>query len=63
MATSNRMRCPKCGAEMNHHADKVDYGAGVRPEQGADPDFGGVLQQVHHCPNCGNVELRRVAPA
>jgi hypothetical protein len=48
---------------MNHHADKVDYGAGVRPEQGADPDFGGVLQQVHQCPNCGNVELRRVAPA
>jgi hypothetical protein len=19
------MICPKCGAEMNHHADKIDY--------------------------------------
>jgi predicted RNA-binding Zn-ribbon protein involved in translation (DUF1610 family) len=61
MAEKTRMRCPKCGAEMNHHADKIDYAAGLDQPQAADPILGGVLQEVHTCPNCGNVELRRAA--
>ena len=59
MATATRMRCPKCGAEMNHHANKVDYSAGAADPSAVDPDFYGVLQQVHQCPNCGNIEMRR----
>jgi predicted RNA-binding Zn-ribbon protein involved in translation (DUF1610 family) len=61
MAENSRMRCPKCGAEMNHHADKLDYSAGRDQPQAADLGLGGVLQEVHQCPNCGNIELRRAA--
>jgi DNA-directed RNA polymerase subunit RPC12/RpoP len=43
------MICPKCGAEMNHHAMKIDY-RGENPE----------LCEVHTCPNCGHIELRLV---
>jgi hypothetical protein len=44
---------------MNHHAYKVDYAAG-RDEPGLiDQVFYGALQEVHQCPRCGNVELRR----
>jgi ribosomal protein S27AE len=54
MTKTERMRCLKCGAEMNHHADKIDYTSGA-----AEPAWHGVLQQVHQCPTCGNIELRR----
>ena len=54
-----RMKCPRCGAEMNHHANKVDYSVGLTGSDLVDADFGGVLQEVHQCPDCGNIELRR----
>jgi uncharacterized protein (DUF983 family) len=59
MTTSTRMRCPRCGAEMNHHASKVDYSAGHDEPGAIDPVFNGVLQEVHQCAVCGNIELRR----
>jgi hypothetical protein len=46
---------------MNYHADKVDYTAALDQPQAIDPALGGVLQEVHTCPNCGNVELRRAS--
>ncbi len=50
------MICPGCGAVMNHHADKlvdpVDRLAAV------DPALGGLLEETHACPACGNVESR-----
>jgi len=51
------MICPKCGAEMNHHAIKVDYDAddALSP----DPAFDGVLEEVHSCPTCGYMALRQ----
>ena len=58
MAASNKMICPKCGAEMNHHAEKVDYGAALEDTAAADADFGGILQEVHTCPGCGDTALR-----
>ena len=61
MATPPRMRCPRCGAEMNHHANKVDYSAGRDEPEVADLVFHGVLQEVHQCPDCGNIELRRAS--
>jgi hypothetical protein len=54
MAT-NKMRCADCGAEMNHHAMKIDYEG--NPET-LDPVFGGVLKEAHTCPNCGRIDLR-----
>ena len=44
-----KMICPECGAEMNQHAVKIDYRAEI-PE----------TQEVHTCPECGHIELRRV---
>jgi len=56
MSTANKMRCPDCGTEMNHHAMKVDYGNDDLAL--ADPMFGGVLNEVHTCSQCGKTELR-----
>jgi ribosomal protein S27AE len=52
-----KMICPECGAEMNHHAMKIDYG--VDDPALIDSAFGGVVQEVHTCPACGHVALRQ----
>jgi rRNA maturation endonuclease Nob1 len=57
MATP-KVICPSCGAEMNHHAMKVDYGEDNPTE--VDAAFGGLLKEVHTCPQCGHIELREV---
>ena len=44
--------CPKCGDEMNHHADKVDFSAGLEDAEAMDPDFGGMLAEFHTCAAC-----------
>ena len=49
------MICPKCGAEMNHHADKIDYAS---EDESVDTVFGGVLKEIHTCPQCGHIETR-----
>jgi ribosomal protein S27AE len=49
MAKSDRMRCPKCGAEMNHHADKVVWTG----------EAGDVVEEMHACPKCGTGASRR----
>lgn len=45
-----------CGAEMNHHADKIDYG--VHDPADIDLVFDGELKEAHTCPKCGDTELR-----
>jgi C4-type Zn-finger protein len=56
MAQSTKLRCSVCGAEMNHHAEKVEYD--IDDATNIDPVFGGVLMEAHCCPNCGHTELR-----
>ncbi len=51
------MICPRCGAEMNNHAEKVSYET-VEEGRKADAVFGGVVEEIHTCPGCGNVESR-----
>ena len=51
-----KMICPGCGAEMNHHATKVDYN--LDDPALIDPVFGGVVEEAHTCPHCGRIELR-----
>jgi ribosomal protein S27AE len=51
------MQCPKCGGTMNHHGEKVVYGTGGQ----ADPELGGVLEELHACPRCGYVASRPAA--
>jgi predicted RNA-binding Zn-ribbon protein involved in translation (DUF1610 family) len=58
-----RLRCPKCGAEMNRHAEKLVH-PGSSAELGpVDPDLGGLLEETHACPVCGQVESVRVSLA
>jgi predicted RNA-binding Zn-ribbon protein involved in translation (DUF1610 family) len=59
--TQMAMACAACGAAMNQHATKVDYSAAQQLPGEADPTFHGVVQEVHQCPDCGNVELRAQA--
>jgi ribosomal protein S27AE len=55
MATTTKLRCSKCGTEMNRHAEKLVY-SDASP---ADSALGGVIEETHACPRCGNVESRR----
>ena len=43
---------------MNRHAEKLVYGG--EGEAAADAMLGGVLEETHACPGCGNVLARRV---
>ena len=56
MAT-RKMICPKCGDEMNHHADKLVYPA--NPDEVRRSELGGMVEETHACPGCGAVESRR----
>jgi hypothetical protein len=51
------MICPKCGATMNHHGEKLVYGGEGRPP-GIDPLLGGSVEEFHACPGCGYVASR-----
>ena len=61
MEERGKMICPRCGVEMNRHAEKVDYAAGLAEPGAADPDFGGVVEEFHTCPECGQTLSRRAA--
>jgi hypothetical protein len=59
--TSPVVMCAVCGRPMNQHAQKVDFSAiGQMPP---DPVFHGVVQEIHQCANCGNVQMRPAAPS
>ena len=49
------MICAECGALMNHHADKIEYASF---DEGARPDFEGVLLEIYQCPQCPIVVTR-----
>ena len=58
MVETNKMTCPDCGSDMNHHADKVDYSGAPGALASSDLELGGVLQEVHCCPGCGKTAMR-----
>ena len=51
-----KLICPDCGAEMNHHAMKIDYG--VDDPEAVDEAFDGAVKEAHTRPECGRAELR-----
>ena len=59
MTESDRMICPTCGVEMNLHAEKVEHTDAASEAEGFDPDLGGVLEEFHTCPSCGQTHARR----
>jgi hypothetical protein len=44
---------------MNYHAEKIDYMAVLNDLEVVDPDLGGVVEEVHTCPGCGDIGTRR----
>ena len=58
MSEQRKIRCPVCGAEMNRHAEKVDYSWTLEGSAAADAAFEGALVEFHTCPACGYVEER-----
>jgi ribosomal protein S27AE len=58
--STEKMNCPKCGTQMNHHADKPDRSAALTESETVDPELAGTLE-VHACPACGNTEVRKAA--
>ena len=54
---SGRLLCPRCGGQMNFHAEKVDRSL---DPAGADIDLDGVVAEFHTCPGCKYV-LERAA--
>jgi ribosomal protein S27AE len=61
MTEREKMVCPACGVEMNCHAEKVDYVAGASEKEAFDAELGGVIEEFHTCPNCGQTLSRRAA--
>jgi ribosomal protein S27AE len=59
MANKNKMICPKCGDEMNHHADKLVDPVTPEEQKHINPVLGGLIEETHQCPSCGGVESRR----
>ena len=52
------MKCPKCGAEMNCHAEKpVDP---LSAKEDAAAAQGALVEEIHLCPRCGFAESRRL---
>ncbi|PYS90136.1 MAG: hypothetical protein DMF64_15700 [Acidobacteria bacterium] len=58
MREKNPMICPVCGVAMNHHADKIDYNVEAHDAAAVDPDLGGVVEEAHTCPECGQTFVR-----
>ena len=58
-AASGRILCPRCGAETNRHAEKVDFGQSPG-ESVLDAALGGAVAEFHTCPGCRYVVERRV---
>ena len=54
------MTCPKCGAQMNHQADKLVHPTTAEEAASMTPALDGVIEQVFACPECGRIESRRV---
>jgi ribosomal protein S27AE len=59
MPETDVMKCPDCGAEMNHHADKPDSGAAA--DEASDAGEGVVVIEAHTCPACGRTATRAAA--
>ena len=54
-----KMICPKCGDEMNHHADKLVDPVSAEETRRVNAALGGIIEETHYCPGCGEVESRR----
>jgi hypothetical protein len=57
MPRKANMNCPRCGAEMNQHAEKLTYSSPA--EEDYNPTLGGFVEEFYACPVCGATASRR----
>ena len=57
-AQVTRIKCPECGIEMNPHAEKRRDPRSSEEAARMDTALGGLIEEVHMCPECGHVEAR-----
>ncbi len=55
---SSKMICPRCGVEMNLHAEKVVDPTTLEMARRCDPGLDGVVEEMHSCPRCGGGAMR-----
>jgi len=53
VVNTDKMICPNCRVEMNHHCDKLVYTADAQDARQTDPTLGGFIEEFHTCPKCG----------
>jgi len=53
------MTCPRCGAQMNHQAEKLVQPVTADEAAAASTALDGVLELVFACPACGLIDSRR----
>ena len=58
MTRTDKMICPSCRVEMNHHSDKLVYTTEPQDIGQADPSLGGFIEEFHACPKCGDAASR-----
>ena len=58
------MKCPRCGMEMNHQADKLVHPLTMAEAASMTPGFDGVVVIVFACPGCGWIDsIRQAGPS
>ncbi len=57
--TTTDMKCAKCGAHMNHQADKLVHPVSRKEAAAMTDALDGVIEEVFACPNCGWIDSRR----
>jgi ribosomal protein S27AE len=63
MPANKKIICPDCGVEMNQHAEKVNYATALAGRDAVEPDLGGLIKEVHTCPQCGQTLMQRANEA
>jgi len=58
---TKKMTCPECGVELNQHAEKLLDPRNAAEAAQADAALGGLIEEMHTCPQCGKVESRRAS--
>lgn len=56
---SAKMQCPQCGVDLNHHAEKLVYPTCPEDAAKVNPALGGIVEEIHTCPECGKSHSRR----
>ena len=57
--TAQKMMCKACGVAMNHHAEKLVDPVSAAEVRLMDTVLGGIVEEMHTCPECGQVHARR----